>query len=487
MLESGRASLVFAAASVLATCVVFVRVIRALVPALLTPVVVVFASAAQAFWIFSNAAFGGTTYAPALNFPLDISDQPILATSVLLLVPLGAVCASIILSVTRNIRASSRSMLGRDLSSDALKPYLALGAALLVLYWPASALGSGGVGYLIRVTNTALLFLPFFAGRYVPPGGALAYAWYAVLATGAIVGLLAGTRFPALLPIALFVVGRISIATGRRRVKLVVIAVLGAIPALAVSGLIGIVRTEVGRGGVEILSAERVIQVFEASMEILSEPKHDSPDRGEGLKAEGLARMVSWPNIVVTLLSPDFVPYRGVDGYWDELKASASIASLSGKSREDLYEEGLYSAPATAYGYFVNAGNSVEFGLIADGWSRNGPWLVLLFGFLASMFIGFVEFFAVCLGRRWPAAAMLIFTTCVHKALETVNLPLAATIRSLVLHTLLIMTLSAVFELIRHLGRRHRGSPRGQVASGSREGTRRASGEWPFHPRPPSV
>jgi hypothetical protein len=158
-------------------------------------------------------------------------------------------------------------------------------------------------------------------------------------------------------------------------------------------GVMGVVRDRIGRGEDALRAEGRVELYLEAFKEVVTGQSGISDERIDQL---GKGRNINWPNLSAIALSPAVIPYVGFANISDEVSAIFTIEGLSGgtdlenitQARVNQIEKGLGSGMANRYGFMVNEGNSVEWGLLADAWSKGGLWMYLaLFSLLFFTFL----------------------------------------------------------------------------------------------------
>jgi hypothetical protein len=405
-------------------------------PSLVVPRLAIVSYGAQSFWLGTLAFLGLPTTALGMGLPVDTADHPVLTVAPLLLVPLAATLTAAMLRVpARRSRPGVLEEPGATVPPG-LNAVLAFAGVVMVAFWPATLSDAGRVGYVIRVLNYGLLYTSFLVGLY--GRGLPLVFWSACLAVSSAISLTTGARFFAFVPLILFLAGRIVKTPPRRRARALALSGALMVGAIAVSGLVGLGRDRVGRSGFEDVTVNRGVEMAKGWLDVLGEAANVE------LLAEGVGRMVTWANPAVSILTPEVIPYRGLDTLWPELKASMSVSELSGTTREDALDLGLYQGPANLYGFYVNAATSVEFPLLADGWSRGGPWAALAFGLVAVSVGGAAEIFALRIRPRRPTAALTLFIIAAKLSMDIAALPLLASVRSLVLNGALMLVLSAV-------------------------------------------
>jgi hypothetical protein len=182
--------------------------------------------------------------------------------------------------------------------------------------------------------------------------------------------------------------------------------------------------------------------VLDSVTKIISPEKTATVRDEPSIEAEGLGRLVMWSNIVVPMMSPAIVSYRGYDGLSEEAMLSAQIANISGLSVEDLLQAGLFAGPANRYGFTVNKNTSVEWGVLADGWSRGGLMGAFLFGFIAITILSQAE--KIIRGSTIvpPAARLFLLFVYAKNAYGVLGVTLLTTIRSMILDTTIILAIA---------------------------------------------
>ncbi len=442
----GRVALFVSSGASLCIAVVLYRAMRVLRPDIITPRLMVVYAALQLVWIMLIVLLGVPTLIFSTTFGVDIGDHPFRAVLPLLILPFGALCG---VGTARFFGGRGRrqtSTLGLVASAPPIiVVYLTFSAALLILYWFAALPGAGAVGYLIRVLSSTMFLVPLLAGMFAQRFPSTRWVWFVALGVNGLIGLATGSRAIALMPAAFYVAGYVLTLQGRKRTRAVVIsAALGTI-AVLMTGIIGLVRQEIGRGGLDIFSQERISAVAEEAARTLEQ----GAAARTSIVGDGLMRLVAHTNVVVPVLSPDVVPYRGFEGLGSEIASTARISALAGVSAEEFYEAGLGSAPAVAYGFMVNELTSVEFGVLPDGWSRGGPLVVLLFGYLLAWGYIAAEAAVRRVFARDTGAILLSLVVIARSAFfDASGLTLLATFRSLVFGLAFVAVIIALLNAL---------------------------------------
>jgi hypothetical protein len=114
---------------------------------------------------------------------------------------------------------------------------------------------------------------------------------------------------------------------------------------------------------------------------------------------------------------------------------ASAAARLYFFTREDsLYENAeLGTLPARSYGFTVNEHTSVEFGVLADGWSRGGLLGAILLSLAFCLIVLLLELASLKMGSLSPPSRMALTVVCMTAALQFNNIPFIAAVRSLIL------------------------------------------------------
>lgn len=468
--EDNRVKLLVAATTGCVASVVTYLVARRLTPRYYAPRLLIVSYGLQFVALAAIAALGLPLSPPYHPFEVNAGDDPVRAVLAMLTVLVGALVAAM---VWRFVSRSSGLAEYTDPREDVARqrrPYLIIAALVQLLFWPAALENSGALGYAGRIMAAALIASPFLAGRDSRRDRGLATLWSVTILLNAGIGLAAGTRSKAFVAAVLFVAGYISALPKSRRIAAGVCAVVAMVPLIQLAGAVGVARNDLGRGGLELLQPDRIRDVFrQLSREIMPGDQSSAED----VKIEGVSRLLAWTNVVVPLMTPEAIPYRGLDGFLDEAVRTFQVASMSGLTPDDLYDAGLFVAPARFYGFTTNSNTSVEFTLAADGWSRGGAPIALVFSFIVGLALIAGELCAYRLHRYGTGVATILALPVVKAAFFDVNIvPLLSTLRAMVMNLLVVAIGVAVIELTRHavrnVGRRRVASPLGWAKVGYR-------------------
>jgi hypothetical protein len=433
----------------IAVCVLLDFAMSALAPALLAPRIISLGYALQFFWLLLVAVFGLTFHAVNSSAP-DILDYPVRAILPNLLIPISALLAVLVLAILYPANSSKLSVWRQSTTAPSgIAFYLTIAAVIQPLYWFSILQTSESfvyVAYFVRVANGALFFMSLLAGRYSRQLPVVRVIWLITMLLNLVIGMAVGARFPALLPVGLYGVGYLLATPAKTRVRVGLMLAICAVPLVALSGAVGVIRGQIGRGGIEILSTDRIMEVVDRVFYLFSAEDEEGK---RALTLEGIGRLVSWPNLVVPMMTPDPVSYRGLSTLPDEILASSKISQLSDMNRQDMYDLGLGSTPARLYGFTVNTHTSVEFGVLADGWSRGGPAIALAFGFLISLLLSVIEYKIRSLRLLPESIRLVLFGVLLYPYIAVVTSTMLYVIRSAVLYVLFVAAIGVTIEKLR--------------------------------------
>jgi hypothetical protein len=448
---TGDARIQVAAVGVAAcfACLFVYLIVGRLVPTYFAPRLLTLSSGLQLLALVALVAVGLPLSPPYHPFDISVADAPITAVSGLLMVPLGALLGALIWWGLGSFRRSPDESTKQRRVDGQRRAYLMIAAILQLLYWPAATEDSGVTGYVVRILVTALMVAPFLAGRDSRSDHQLARWWWLSMCLNAAVAIAAGSRSKALIPAVLFVAGYISALPERRRLTVGAISVLAIFPLLHVAGALGVARDNLGRGGLELLRQDHLREVF---AELSRQLVHNGGEPSDQISGQGLGRMLAWTNVVVPLLTPREIPYRGFDGFIDEAVQTFKVSSVTGVSADELIDAGLVLGPARIYGFTVNSNTAVEFTLPADGWSRGGAPVAFAFSIVATLALLAAEFCARHVHRYgWGVTTILALPVAKAAFFDVNTLPLLPTLRGLILYMLLLVTVVFMVEFARRM------------------------------------
>jgi len=449
ILVDQRAEMFIVACAACALAAVAYLAVSRLMPGYDTPRLLIGSYGLQLCVLAAIAALGLPLGPPYHPFEVSAGDAPIRAVLAMLTVPAAVLLVSLAWwSTHRSLNTAAPTGAVDDIARRR-RPYLVLAALLQLLYWFGTLEDSGAAGYAVRVVATALMAAPFLAGRDSVASPGLAALWIPILLVNAVVGVAAGTRSQALIPVVLFTVGCVSALPARRRLALGTLALAGTIPLIQFAGAVGVVRDDLGRGGLELLKPDHVREVFRHLSAALTPGGNQD---AQEVNVQGLSRMLAWANVVVPVMTPEVIPYRGLDGFFTDAVQTFRIARVSDLTADDLYDAGLHNAQARAYGFTVTSSTSVEFGLAPDAWSKGGAPLALLFAVVATFALMAAERAAHRIDRHGLGVGSILALPVAKAAFfDGTVVPLLFMLRGIVLYMLVVGTLVLVVEAGRRL------------------------------------
>jgi len=448
--SDGRGRLAVVALDATVVCgLAYLAVVR-LLPRFYAPRLLILSCGLQLLALTAIAMMGLPLSPPYHPFEANVSDAPFRSVAALLIVPAGTLCTALLWRLVSSLSEDRpEAAMPEEKILDQRRVYLIVAAVVHLLYWPATLEVSGALGYFGRILAGAMIVAPFFAGHDAREDRGLARVWAFTILVNAVIGAAAGTRSKAFIPAVLFVAGFISGMPPRKRAIAAACALLAVLPLVQLAGAIAVVRRELGRDMLNVTNPDRFAEIFRRLAEVMT----SAGDRNaEDTKVEGVSRQLAWTNVVVPLMTPETVPYRGIDGLLDEAAGTFRVARLSGLTVDDLNDAGLYNTPARDYGFTVNSGTAVEFTLAADGWSRGGPAVTLLFSIVVALLMIVMERWAAG-AARFGAGVTTILAFPIAKAafFDANTLPLLPIVRGLFVYTFAVAVVVAVVEFMRRL------------------------------------
>jgi hypothetical protein len=278
-------------------------------------------------------------------------------------------------------------------------------SVIVLIQTLTNGLESGFFEYVFQILATIFILLPFFIGRWKKELGQTVFtiAIIAILVKGSIV-VLSGGRFGAILPILILFYGFLLQLDPKARVKWVSVFLIIGIPiGMVFVGVSGIVRDQIGRGGIEVVQQEgRVSEFGNTFSEVFNAYLSGDVEVLQQIDEQSSGRLNSSASILENVLTktPTEVPYRGFDNIDFELNEIFNLVAFSGdvsidniNEKRTLYAElEIGHAAANRYGgYAVSATNSVEWSIAADAFSRGGYLIVLIYLLIAVALIDIVE------------------------------------------------------------------------------------------------
>jgi hypothetical protein len=449
--DYGRFSLATASLGGIGVVVLLDFGMRQVAPDLLLPRLMSAAYGFQLPFLIAIAVTGATVDPMNTMGHIDFADAPLTAVLPNLVVPLAAFCATFFVACISRPALRGRNVWQQTEDPPAgIEAYFVIGAVFHVGYWFSVSETAGIVAYFVRVGHTSMMVMPFFVGRYARKLRITRFVWLTVIPIVSVMGFLTGERFDALVPPALYMLGYvISVPPAKRRSALLIAALAGTV-LLSISGLLGAVRGIIGRGGAdrassEFLSGQRVRQTLDTAMYVMTTPSNDA-----AMREESFGRMISWPNFAVARFSPESVPYKGWTDFPQHIKLMLfDLSLITGSTLQDRLDLGVSTAGAIPYGYYVSETNSVDFGLLGDGWSRAGAWGCFIFGFVLAAWLALLERAVWLFKGIAPVAPLLLFMIWAAISLYVCSVPFLNGIRASVLSAGYWLVIVFIVEIFR--------------------------------------
>jgi len=247
--------------------------------------------------------------------------------------------------------------------------------------------------YVITIMHAAFSLYTFWVGYWNRRLGWVFPFALLSISMDSIVSILEGGRYIFFLHATMYYLGFVLSKPVAGRKWLIAWAIVLLPFLVTLIGVMGVVRDSLGRGEAVLQEEGRTQRYIEAFRSVTSGESGLSNEQIDEL-AKG--RNVNWPNLSSIALTPAVIPYIGFANISNEIDAIFKVEGLTGgtefgdisNARLAQIDKGLATGMANLYGYFVNEGNSVEWGLLADAWSKGGPWMyVFLFSVLFVIFL----------------------------------------------------------------------------------------------------
>jgi hypothetical protein len=271
------------------------------------------------------------------------------------------------------------------LADPRLEWLLVIAGFFSVFYWLAITDFANPIFFLLRRISGALGFVPFFAGLAASRFRFAMIFWICILAFQLFVSFLTGTRGASFFPVCYFLMGYlVSLPTTEKRVRFTIWVIAPVLCSLVVLGVfIGVVRDIIGR--TDLAGALQMGSLTERSKGI--DVQYATKKKG-GVLLSASSRLSSWPPLVVPLMTPNPIPYRGFDDLENELSSLKAFQLGSGGNTLNYYWPNYWLKP---YGFAVhgrqdgvNKTSSVELSAFVDGFTRGG-WTVGILYCLAAI------------------------------------------------------------------------------------------------------
>ena len=303
---------------------------------------------------------------------------------------------------------------------------LVAGVVLGSLRQLASLVLAGGYRYLFLVLAAPLELVALAAGRLSDEYRGWRRAALMVLVAGTVLGFLLGTR-QAVVGLALYGIGRISTLKGRRLWRTLVGSGICAVPIFYLVGLVGTVRNVTGRDNIGMLSPGNISRFIDQAKDF---SRSESDTAGDAIKTNSFGRIFAWATPVVIIMTPDPIPFLGLESLLGESLKYARISGADAEAGLWQLEENIGIARARDYGFLVNEANSIEFNLIADGWARRGSIGVVLVNVVACLALTMIEW--TLSASRFLSRPSKLLLTCIllSVAIGTRAYPLLPVLRN---------------------------------------------------------
>lgn len=261
------------------------------------------------------------------------------------------------------------------------------------------------------------------------------------------IGGLRGVRYPIVL-LGLYLVGRLFSPRERHRRGIICGSLAGAVPILFWFAIIGDIRVKRGQETLDLLSPSRWSDFVEA----VSASRSSYQTEGKDAAGATLSRLYAWPNAASVILTPDVVPYRGFKAWATGCLPYLQIGTWSAEARRLRFEDGVGTQQASMYGFVSRPGSTVEFGVLADGWSTAGPVGVLVLGGLVMLALCMSE--ELVLHRlRLSYMGKLVFLCILVKAcIQCYVYPAPLVLRYVVLYSCFWMAVLKLADMLGGIG-----------------------------------
>lgn len=324
--------------------------------------------------------------------------------------------------------------------------YAWLGLFLIALY-PFNVFLPSVPAYFLRLSLSIFVLSPILAGYFFFRSTILfnvCWIFILILFTGW--NYTTGGRGHATLFLVYYVVGMwFGAPSGDIRKRIAIIVLLCIYPFTVILGTVGNIRDEIGRISTENINRARI----ELFLSTFSDRRASTKD--DRSLVDAVYRLVNWANPAVVYLTPEKVEYRYFSSIPDELSSIFDISILSGKTpeqkRKEDIEKKLGTAAANDYGFRVTVANSVEFGVIADAWSRLGAWGLFITTFAMVNLLLWIESLMIDARRIYPAFSLVVqfyFLSAVFS--EFGSVPVTYFLRELILNCTFLFVVTAILR-----------------------------------------
>jgi hypothetical protein len=246
-----------------------------------------------------------------------------------------------------------------------------------VLFLIATAL-DGFFPKLVRIIYSTISFTPIVVGFFITKlDRKVVYSFFLIVIVFLGINLLAGSRgYIAIVGIT-FTLGFLANKENNKfRLVFFITSTVVAIVIFPLLSFLEDFRQINDRIGFDEVDKDRLATLVDAYRSQSAEINND----------DGLARLITWPNLSVILLTDVSVKAVGLSNLDNDIKFIFTNTFFTGKSVEEAREQHIENlwgtAPTNLYDYNVTLTNSVEFSLMADGIWRYGKY-----GFIYNLII----------------------------------------------------------------------------------------------------
>jgi hypothetical protein len=287
------------------------------------------------------------------------------------------------------------------------------------------------LGWAVDLLTEDLEAIGFFMGWFAGDFSAAAnVAVLGALTVNCAVGALLGTRYPTVL-LGLYVVGRVVSPHERHRRRLIVASLAALAPLVLFFSIVEDVRIKRGHDSLDLLGIAQLSDFGDA----IAVSRSDSQAKDRDPLVSTLRRLYAWPNAASTILTPDPIPYRGFGTWASDCLPYLQIGTWGADARQRFFDAGFGTQHASDYGFLNVVSSTVEFGVLADGWSTAGPVGVFVFGSVVMLALCMSEHLVLC-GLRLSYTGKLVLVCILMKGcIQCYMYPTQLVIRYIVIYT----------------------------------------------------
>jgi hypothetical protein len=287
------------------------------------------------------------------------------------------------------------------------------------------------LGWAVDLVTEDLEAIGFFLGWFAGDFSAAAnVAVLGALTVNCAVGALLGTRYPTVL-LGLYVVGRLVSPHERHRRRLIVASLAALAPLVLFFSIVEDVRIKRGHDSLDLLGVAQLSDFGDA----IAVSRSDSQAKDRDPLVNTLRRLYAWPNAASTILTPDPVPYRGFAHWASDCLPYLQIGTWGSDARGRFFDAGFGTGHASDYGFLNVVGSTVEFGLLADGWSTAGPVGVFVFGAVVMLALCMSEHLVLCVLRLSYTGKLVLVCILMKGCIQCYVYPTQLVVRYIVLYT----------------------------------------------------